>query len=421
MLFNDELIEAAIEQFGSPLYLVDEATLRQTFRAFHRSFETRWPTTIAWSYKTFPLNAVCRILHQEGAAAEVVSEYEWDLAQRVLLADTEVIVNGPAKTRRLLSLAVEAGAKIQLDGWQDLETLIEVVEQADREALVAVRVDLDAGASERWNRFGFDLESGEAWRAIERIANHSRLRLVGLHTHLGTCLTEPRLYASAAKQIAELVVRVEREYGIELEYVNLGGGFPAEGTNLSAPPQPPRFTPPIDDYAQAIVSALHETLGEDLRSAAKKPRLILEPGRALVDRGVSLLSTVQETRRTSTGEAMIVVDAGVHLLPALHWYPLEFHVSSRQAKHDQRPTRIVGPLCMNTDQLAKEAMLPSLPRGERIAIHPVGAYHRAQSWQFIAYRPATVLLTERGELERIERAESFDDWQSRMSMPEHLR
>lgn len=426
MNFTDELIDSALERFGSPLYLVDEHQLRTTFRQFQRAFASRRRTTVAWSYKTCPLNAVCRILHQEGAAAEIVSEYEWEMAQLLAVQGSDIFVNGPAKSRKLLNAAVQGSATIQLDGWQDIGSLVELLDASASQAKVALRIELDAGATERWNRFGFSLESGEALQALHQLARDSRFQVVGLHTHLGTCLTDPAVYRSAARQLAELVRQIRKTLHLEPEYVNLGGGFPAEGTQLPNKDGQSISSPNIADYADAIAAGFDEvsSLGQtSLDSAAGSPsfRLVLEPGRALIDRAVSLATTVLESRTTSSGEAMLVLDAGVHLLPAAHWYPLEFHAARRKANSPLHSTRLAGPLCMNTDILSSHALLPELATGDRLLIHPVGAYHRAQSWQFIAYRPATVLVTEDQSLELIERAETFEDWQSRMLMPEHLQ
>ena len=175
-------------RFGSPLFVFSERTLREKIQRAREAFESRYPNTrFAWSYKTNYLNAICRVFHSEGSIAEVVSEFEYEKARRNGVSGRDIIFNGPHKTRAGLELAVSEGAMIQVDNWDELLLLDTIAKEQNRSIDLAIRCWLDAGIQPVWSKFGFGVENGEAWRAIRRIAeSKGRLRLQGLHTHIGT-------------------------------------------------------------------------------------------------------------------------------------------------------------------------------------------------------------------------------------------
>ncbi|MFN7560760.1 MAG: alanine racemase, partial [Prosthecobacter sp.] len=219
-------------RFGSPLFVFSERTLREKIRRAREAFESRYPNTrFAWSYKTNYLNAICRVFHSEGSIAEVVSEFEYEKARRNGIAGRDIIFNGPHKSREGLELAVAEGAMIQVDNWDELLLLDSIAKEQNRSIGLAIRCWLDAGIQPVWSKFGFGVENGEAWRAIRRIAeSKGRLRLQGLHTHIGTYILEPNAYKVAAEKLVTLMERCRETYGWQLRYLNLGGGFPSLST-----------------------------------------------------------------------------------------------------------------------------------------------------------------------------------------------
>ncbi len=174
--------------------------------------------------------------------------------------------------------------------------------------------------------------------------------------------------------------------------------------------------PDLDRFADAIGSELHRAFeGRD-----PLPQLIVESGRALVDEAGSLIATVVGTRRLSSGERGLVVDAGINILYTAHWYQHRV-LPAEEVPGAPEATTIHGPLCMNIDSLRRGAMLPPLEVGQRVVFGYVGAYNVTQWMQFSQLRPAVVMIAEDGSVELIRRAESIDDIKGPELLPERYK
>ena len=149
-------VKELIQRFGSPFYLISEKKLRETYRKAYQAFASRYPKVqFAWSYKTNYLNAVCRVFHQEGAWAEVVSGFEYEKALFNGVPGNQIIFNGPLKTEHDLEKAMVNQSVIHLDHFDELFTLIRLSDRLQKKARVAIRINMDTGIFPKWDRFGF--------------------------------------------------------------------------------------------------------------------------------------------------------------------------------------------------------------------------------------------------------------------------
>lgn len=403
-----------VAEHGSPLYVFSEATLRRTCREAGRAFRRRYPDVqFAWSYKTNYLKAVCAVFHQEGAVAEVVSDFEYEKARAMGVAGPDIIFNGPCKLAAALERAVDEGAKVQIDGFEELHALRGIAAKKKRIVEVAIRVYVDSGARPVWSKFGFNADDGEALQAVKQISDDRYLRLAGLHTHVGTFVLDPAVYSRAAERLVQLAEAARRVYGFEITYLNLGGGFASCSRTPKQRPRPENVAPSFDDYAEAICRPI---LG--LWPAGRKPpQLYLETGRALVDKAGYLISSIASLKH---GTAAYVLDAGVHLLPMTAWHPPNVR-PARPAAGPLREHSLYGCLCMNTDVLRQSVALPNLDVGDQLVFHPVGAYNITQSMQFITYRPRVVLVTEDGGVEVIRERENLQHIEALERLPVSLQ
>ncbi len=176
----------------------------------------------AWSYKTNYLDAICNIFHQEGSWAEVVSGFEYQKAIRNGVPGNLILFNGPDKSTEDLRLAVDNRSLIHLDHFDELYTLIEMLEGTGKRARVAIRVNMDTGVYPQWDRFGFNYESGEAWNAIMKIVTQPNLELEGLHCHIGTYMLTPSAYATAAQKLCQLMQTTAGKTGVRVKYLDMG-------------------------------------------------------------------------------------------------------------------------------------------------------------------------------------------------------
>ncbi|MBR8833434.1 MAG: alanine racemase [Stigonema ocellatum SAG 48.90 = DSM 106950] len=409
-------IDDLVSQFGSPLFVYSEQTLRRKFRAIRNAFATRYSdVTFGWSYKTNYLKAICAILHQEGAMAELVSKMEYDKAKALSVPGNQIILNGPYKPMATLETAVGDGVTINIDHHDEIEDLEAIATRLGQTIPVGIRLNLDAGIQPCWSRFGFNLESGQAMDAIRRIASSGKLRVKGLHSHIGTFIMEPAAYSRQVEKMVTFGYEIEQACGWRMDYIDIGGGFPSRSRLKGSYHAADVMLPSIDEYADAICDALWATL-----KPGHTPKLIIESGRAVIDEAGTLITSVCGTKRLPDGTRAYVMDAGVNLLFTSFWYRFDIALD-RPISGPCEPSVIYGPLCMNIDAVDEGISLPSLSRGTRLVISTVGAYNNTQWLQFIEYRPNVVLVAETGDVELIREAEDLSDLERREHLPERLK
>jgi len=414
---DDLPVPELISAYGSPLYVISERTIRDTFRKSKHAFTTRYPKVqYAWSYKTNYLDAVCRIFHQEGSWAEVVSGFEYDKALNNGVKGSQIIFNGPDKTDEDLRKAIENDSLIHIDHFDEMYSIIAIAENSGKKPKVAIRVNLDTGVYPMWDRFGFNYENGDAWDAINRIMVNEKMELVGLHTHIGTYMLTPNAYKIAAGKLADLAYGIERKYGTAVKYIDVGGGFATHNTLKGAYYPGSDTVPTTEEYAEAITSAI---LNSQL-NPRNLPTLILESGRALVDDAGYLLGTVIANKRLSNGNRATIVDVGVNLLFTSFWYEHEVYPAAPVSEHLEE-TAIYGPLCMNIDVLREAIQFPLLKKGDQFVIKRIGAYNMTQWMQFITLRPNVVLIDMEGKVHVIREKENMELIRQQESVPDHLK
>ncbi|MDD4143032.1 MAG: alanine racemase [Prolixibacteraceae bacterium] len=401
-------VSRLIEEYGSPLFVFSEKTIRNTIAEAKQAFETRYPKVqFAWSYKTNYLDAICNIFHDEGAWAEVVSGFEFEKALSLGVNGSQIIYNGPEKSEEDLELAINNDAYIHIDHFDELYLLMKITKKLNKKARVAIRVNMDTGIYPMWDRFGFNYENGEAWNAINRIMLAGNLELTGLHTHIGTYIMAPSAYAIAATKMANLFVATNRKFNHWMKYIDLGGGFASKNTLKGAYMPGSETCPSFDEYAEHISNAIisseipHENL----------PALFLETGRALIDDAGYLLTTVLANKRSSTGRRYLVIDAGVNILFTSFWYNLGIFPSKPVSDYMEETT-IYGPLCMNIDVIRDVVNFPHVKSGDQLVIERIGAYNVTQWMQFITYRPNVILTDTEGNIKIIRKKESMETFKN---------
>ncbi len=396
-------VEDLVARYGSPLFVFSERLIQDRVRELRDAFALRWPRVrLAWSYKTNYLDAVCTIMHREGSWAEVVSEFEYDKAMRLGVPPEKVHFNGPYKSRAVLERALPAGTIVHIDHFDELALCEEVAVATGCRPRVAIRVSLAAEGTPAWSRFGFNLDNGQAMDAARRILAGDRLELCGLHTHMGTFITEPGAYRDAAAKLARFANELRERFGVAVDFLDLGGGLASHNTLKAQYLPGDQATPSFRAYADAVV----EGLAELDCPPQELPTLVLESGRALVDDAGSLISTVLANKRLPDGRRDLVVDAGVNILFTSFWYKHDL-VPAQDFRPNLEPTIVHGPLCMNIDVVRDTLLFPPMSVGERVVFRNVGAYNVTQWMQFITYRPAVVLVGRDGRHALMRRAEDL--------------
>lgn len=437
-------VRGLLDEHGGPLFVFSEAALRAKIRDAKRALTEVYPkTTFAWSYKTNYLDAICRVFHQEGSWAEVVSGFEYEKARANGVPGHHIIFNGPYKSAADLRRAITEKAMIQVDNRDEVLALAKLADELDTVIRVGIRVHVDTGTHAVWSKFGFCAEDGEALRMIQWMTENTRLRVRGLHCHVGTFMLDAGAYATVAEAVVGLALAAE-EAGCEpVEYLNLGGGFASRARLHGQYLPPEQATPGFDDYARELAGTIKRLWPE----GRELPQLFLETGRALVDEAGYLLSTVVAVKQRTLPETAgvlvaygkgagalaaygkggpltvpganrrnaVVIDAGIQILYTTAWYQPSVYPAAEPAA-GMLPTTVYGCLCMNIDVIREETALPEMKVGDAVVIHPVGAYNITQSMQFISYRPAVVMIDPAGQVHLIRRREVLED----VTGPEHV-
>lgn len=410
-----------LEKYHSPLFVISEKKLRQNITQLINAFSPLWPNVIhAWPYKTNYLQAVCNILHQEGSWAEVVSDFEYDKAKEAGIPGSRIILNGPYKSEKLLKQAVKDQTLINIDHFDELYAIELIAKDLSQKVKVGIRLNFNTGYTEPWSRFGFNVENGEAMHAALRIGNSTHLKLIGLHSHIGTYVLDTRAYSEQARIMCLFMDEVESTIGCQIEILNLGGGFASSIALKGIYLPPEQVVPSMEQYALAITNSLRTFTAHRKEAGKPLPTLILESGRAVIDDAECLITRVVGNKRLPDGRRASVLDAGVNLMFTSFWYNHNIKLL-RPLEGIAEETVLYGPLCMNLDVISSSVLLPPLNVGEPLLITPAGAYNNTQWMQFIQYRPAIIMIMDNGEIELIRSAEKLNNFLHMEHIPNTLK
>jgi len=408
-------VKELADKYGSPLFVLNVQELREKYRDMTRAFKTRYPKAqIAYSYKTNYMKAVCSILHQEGAWAEVVSGFEYDIAKNLDVDGDKIVFNGPYKTRDELMRAFKEKSMVNIDNYDEMQLIEDIAEDMNTVLEVGIRVNMDLN-NPPWHKFGFNMEVGHAFEAVKRAQASGKLKVVGLHIHAGTYIDDVSIYSKAAQGLVDFYTYIKAQLGVNLKYWDMGGGYASKNTLNWAWTPAEQTCPTFDQYAEAICPILMN----GPFAANNAPTLFIEPGRALVDEPISLITSVAAQKRLPSGARGIVLDAGMNVLSSVQWYSYNFQ-TGQDSGYMVEDTVIYGGLCMNIDVLRQSASVPPVRRGDLLVIPHVGAYNISQSWQFIYLRPAVIAIDE-GEVHVIKKAETRDYVQEFEDVPDKFK
>jgi diaminopimelate decarboxylase len=395
-----------IREYGTPLFVISEKQVRQKYNRLRKAFSRYPKCLIAYSYKTNYLPAVCDILHQEGAGAEVVSAFELLLAKKLGVPSSKIIFNGPGKSDKEIEMIIDDDiALVNADSIEELERIDQIAKAKGKIVDVGIRVKPDVPEFFVWPKFGMDIATGQAFKAYQKASELKNLNVVGMHAHIGTQICSTRPYTESIRQMANLMSKVSTELGIEFEFFDIGGGFGVPGFTPLYPTEEKMESPAtIEQFGESIVETFLSCIADYNLS---EPTLVLEPGRIIITDPALILTMVEGTKVIGKSTKTVMVDAGVNLIMFAPYY---YHriVPVVIAKRVKEAVDVYGPLCMQMDVLGVNRELPKSKRGDFLAIMDAGAYSISLSQQFIRPRPPVVLVNG-GRKRLVRRGERFED------------
>lgn len=413
----DEIkISDLVQSYDSPLFVFSENTIIKKYQEISSAFLHRYPNVVhAWSYKTNYLKSICKIFHNLGSWAEVVSQMEYEMATKLGVSPQNIIFNGPAKTYNDLKRALKEGALVNIESFDELNDVENIAEEFNSKVNIGIRVNVTLEPYVGWDRFGFSVESGYAYQAVKKAKLSGKININGIHCHVGTFILEPEIYKTEVEKLVSFAKRIKDDFGFTIKYIDIGGGLPSCNKLKGSFFYNKDMIKPPENYADAICTQLLSSFKPD-----ELPLLIHETGRALIDEAGTLITTVCATKRLGNNIRGVVIDAGVNLLVTSYWYDLDV-IPTKEKGQDAEDHVIFGPLCMQIDVVKNSVNLPGLEKGDLILIHPVGAYNNTQWMQFITLRPNVVMISKNGKIDLIRKAETIDYLQERERIPEWLQ
>lgn len=404
-------VPALAAEYGTPLYLFDEATLRGAMRAYQAAFRTHYPGPYRVHYagKALLNLALAQIVAQEGLGLDLVSAAELLLARRAGLPMERVHVHGNAKSDAELERAVAWGVgAIVADNLDEIERLAALSAGLERPQGVLLRVapNIDAhthahiATGGAGSKFGLPLDA--LIPAAARVLAAPGLRLLGLHAHIGSQLFAPEQIVAALAVLVDLAAGLRERFGLTVEELSPGGGL---GVPYTAETQPPD----IDAYAATISDALISLCTEH---NLPLPRLTVEPGRSIVARaGVAVYGVVGRKQGPGGGTAFLHIDGGMadNIRPALYGARYTALVANKAGEPAGPPVDVAGRYCESGDVLLRGATLGHAAPGDYLAVAVAGAYTLSMASTYnLAPRPAVLLLRD-GHARLIQRRETEED------------
>ena len=398
-------------KFGTPLYIFDEATLRRTCAEFRQEFGRRYTDTLViYAAKAFINRALARIFKEEGLGLDVVSGGELSIARSADFPMDKVFFHGNNKLHEEIELAIGWGiGRIVVDNLHELSLVNQVAKKAriTQDILLRHTPGIDAHTHEYIttgvidSKFGLPIATGQAEEAVVKALSASNLKLTGLHVHLGSLIFSIEPYQKAIEIVFRFAAEMREKHGFTMREFSPGGGFAVQYTR-DAP------APDIAYFAQAISAAIKS------RSKAfglKPPRLIVEPGRAVVGRAGVAIYRVGAIKDIPGVRKYVAVDGGMpdNIRPALYGSRYEAIVANKANKKALERVNIVGKFCESGDVLVKDAAIPRVIPGDIVAIPVSGAYCLSLASNYNASLKPAIILVKNSKARLIRRRESYDD------------
>ena len=399
-------------EFGTPLYIYDETTLRGQARRIREAFAAVWPDSrVVYAGKALLSLAVVNVLHQEGVGLDVVSGGELFAGLVAGVPAADMTFHGNNKGADEIREAIAAGiGLIAIDNLPEIDLVSRLATEAGAEIDVMLRLNpgIDTHTHDKIrtghldSKFGLPITTGDAERGVVAALAAPGLSLRGYHAHVGSQLFDGAAYALAAETLLAFASEIRDRHGFVPAVISPGGGFGiAYETDQAAAP--------VEEWAAGVARAIRDGCA---RYGLPEPELIIEPGRSLVGRAGVALYTVGTIKEIPGVRTFVSVDGGMadNIRPTLYGASYHVELANRAMTGDnQLPVTIAGKYCESGDILIERAMLPPVEPGDLLALPATGAYCLAMASNYnLATRPAVVMVRD-GEARLIRRRESYAD------------
>ena len=410
---NVDLVDLANE-YGTPLYIYDEKTIKNICQEFIGAFSKYWKDTkILYAAKAFINKPIAQLMMSEDLGLDIVSGGELAVAQSVNFPASSIYFHGNNKSKDEILMALDSkiGCFV-IDNFTEIELLTELCQKKNivQDVLLRLSPGIDAHTHVKTTtgildtKFGFSIVTGDAMDAVTSILKTKNLNLIGFHCHLGSPIFELSPYQMGIQSMMEFISSAVR-MGVDFREFSPGGGFAISYLKTDKPPL-------IESYAKVIMETILE---ECSKYNMNIPKIVIESGRAIVGRAGVALYRVGSIKDIPNVRKYVSLDGGMgdNIRPALYGSKYQPYLVNRVVESDDEIVTLSGKFCESGDILVEKAVLPKLNQGDLIALPASGAYSLAMASNYnLNPRPPIVLITENGNTKLIRKAESYQDLMS---------
>ena len=415
-----DLVELA-EKYGTPLYVLDEETIRAVCRDYKKAFAKYPKIHMMYASKALCVSAVTKILDNEGFGFDTVSAGEIYTVYKAGVDMSHVLFNGNNKSFDELSLALELGVgRISVDNFFELALLNEIAQSKNKTVDILLRITpgiechtheyIQTGHLD--SKFGFDLTQID--EAVELILNeYKNLKIHGLHAHIGSQIFETSIYPDEIEILVKEIARLDKKFGLKLDEINLGGGIGVKYTDFDNPPS-------IYDIGNLAVEKLFESVE---KYGIDFPTVFLEPGRSIISTAGVTLYTVGSSKQVPHGKKYVAVDGGMADNPRPGMYQAMYSAEIVNKKEGDVPCEtvtIAGRYCESGDILIPEIDLPQLCEGDILCVYNTGTYNYSMASNYNKVTKPAMVLVNNSQSDIIINRETLDDLISKEVIPNRL-
>lgn len=403
---------ALAAQFGTALYVMSEDKIRDTCRRYKSSFDQYYQGNGAPIYasKAFSCKEICRIVTSEGLDLEVVSGGELYTALAAGVNPEHIHFQGNNKTMQELEYAMESGVgDIVVDNLSELRRIEKFSAEKNAVTRISMRIKpgIDAHTHEFIrtgqidSKFGFALETGEAFEAVKEAVKAPHVELIGLHCHIGSQIFDKSPFVLAAEVMLAFYDKIYRELGKKLTHLNLGGGFGIKYKDADA-------AVPYEMYMNDVSAAAHAACAQ---YGLEIPKIYIEPGRSIVGEAGITLYTVGDIKTIPRVRTYVAIDGGMYENPRYALYQSDYTclLANKADQPADFKATIAGKCCESGDLIQENALIQKPEVGDILAVLSTGAYNYSMASNYNRNpRPACVMVRN-GEPRLVIRGETYAD------------
>uniref|UniRef100_A0A832H3W7 Diaminopimelate decarboxylase n=1 Tax=Oscillatoriales cyanobacterium SpSt-402 TaxID=2282168 RepID=A0A832H3W7_9CYAN len=413
-----------VHRFGSPLYILDEATLRRTCSQYRDAFVRYYPgeSQVIYASKAWSCLAVCAIAASEGLGLDVVSGGELYTALEAGVSPAKIYFHGNNKSQEELEFAVEVACTVVVDNWFELKKLAAIaVAKGQESKLVPTRVmirltpGIECHTHEYIrtghldSKFGFD--PNQLDEVFQFLSQQSALSCIGLHAHIGSQIFELQPHQDLGNVMVQWLTKAT-QYGLPISELNIGGGLGICYTEADDPPS-------IDEWVKVVAESLATACQAHQVSY---PKILSEPGRSLIGSACVTAYTVGSQKTVPGIRQYLSVDGGMSDNPRPITYQSVYRavIANRMAAPMNQTITIAGKHCESGDVLIKDANLAEAHSGDILVIPATGAYNYSMSSNYNRIPRPSAIVVNAGEANLILQRESYADLIRQDRLPERL-